>query len=721
MTRFILALVVALLALPSLAQTSIVEVMGQNPYLKVGSVIEVFSDKANSYSFEQVAKLDSFKRANTDVLNLGLSDGSHWLRLKIRNRTMRPSLMLALQQPVLDHAELYVVYEDGHVRSQEVTSSLPFMTREYQHQDYLFDIWLPTGQEATIYVKVQALEALLLPVVIGTETSVLQRLTLNDFLNGLYYGLMLVMILYNLFVWYSLRDPLYLRYVFYVFCVAITQACLQGYGFRLLWPDLPSVQLYAVPIAGAFSGISTLLFIRPFLHMAERAPLLNKIMLGILGYYFLILGVIVTGKLTLAYSLIDLGALLGAVVIMAAAIQVTAQGYRPAKFILVSWTVFLLAVIVFVLKDYDIIPYTNLTSHALLIGSGLEVVLLSIALADRINTLKAEKEHSQAEAIQVLQENERLVREQNVILEQRVAERTLSLQASNKELSIALSDLKETQTQLVDAEKMATLGQLTAGIAHEINNPINFVISNVAPLRRDFNDIKEVLEAYAPATGENWTEDNAAKVRALIQDIELDYVLDEVNKLLDGIDEGARRTAEIVKGLRNFSRLDESAMKKASMEESLEGTLVLLNSMIKNRIHVTRDYNYPEPIDCLPGKLNQVFMNIITNAIQVFDNLPDHPNPTIGLGLYDEGSNVRITISDNGTGMPEDVKKRIFEPFFSTKEVGKGTGLGLSIVYNIIKSHNGNITVESVPGHGTTFAIVIPKEQSIPATKAIAQ
>lgn len=715
----LLALLACLLTFTVLAKPGVVTITSEAPLQNISSVVEVFSDTRNQYSHATVSQLDSFQVLGNDVLNLGISEGSHWVRFALRNMSGKPNLILALNQPVLDEAEVFIIYPDGKQRHYALGNASTFTNRFYQHQNLLFDIPVANGVEVIIYARVAAMEALLLPMEIGTEATVLQGLTLDDFLNGLYYGLMLVMLLYNVFVWLSLRDPLYLRYVFYVFCVAMTQACLQGYGFRLLWPSMPQLQTYAVPIAGAFSGISTIFFIRPMLQMKERAPKLDKIMLGILGLYVLILIVIGTGKLTVAYSMIDLGALAGAVTILISAMVISLQGYRPAKFILLSWTVFLVAVIIFVLKDFNAVPYNALTSHALLIGSGLETVLLSFALADRINILKIEKERSQAETIQVLKENERLVREQNVILEQRVVERTLDLQKSNAELSVALSDLKEAQTQLVDAEKMATLGHLTAGIAHEINNPINFVISNVAPLRRDIGDLKEVLALFDDALAGNWDADKAANARNTVQDIELDYVLEEVDKLLDGIDEGARRTAEIVKGLRNFSRLDESSMKKASMVESLDGTLVILNSQIKNQIKIVKNYEYDEKIDCLPGKVNQVFMNILTNAVQVFDQSLNHPDPTITLGVVEQGDYVKITIADNGAGMPAEVKKRIFEPFFSTKDVGKGTGLGLSIVFNIVKSHHGNIMVDSEPGQGTTFTIILPKQQVAPATTPV--
>ncbi len=699
-------------------QSPVIVVMAGQPLRPIGHFLSVYTDSTRRLSLGQVIAKAAFAPSNKDVLNLGIGEGAHWIKLNLTNATRYPELLINLEQPVLDGAEVYVMFGGKLQQTQSISPINNFFDRAYQHQNLLFKVQIPIGQTTTVYLKVWAEEALHLPVKLGTEAEILQDLTFFDFLSGLYYGLMLVMIFYNLFIWFSLRDPLYLLYVLYVICVAFTQICLQGYGYRFLWPGSPQFQVYAVLIAGASSGISTILFIKPILQMRQRAPKLDMVMLGIFGLYLFVLLVILLDKKVLAYNLIDLGALLGALTILAAAITISVQGYRPAKFILVSWTMFLISVIVFVLKDFDLVPHNSWTNYSLLIGSGVETILLSIALADRINILKLEKEQSQAETISALVENEKLViaqnnlvKEQNVILEQKVEARTLSLQQSNTQLSVALTDLKEAQTQLVDAEKMATLGQLTAGIAHEINNPINFVISNIQPLRRDFEDIKEVLTVLETATTPAWDNEKAVEAKKLIKDLELDYLLEEVQQLLNGIDEGAKRTSEIVIGLRNFSRLDERSMKKASINSCLDSTLILLNSITKTKIEMVRDFAVLPDIDCQPGKINQVFMNILTNAIQATELGTNGQPPKIIIQTQDLDHEVMIQMTDNGPGMKDEVKQHIFEPFFSTKEVGKGTGLGLSIVHGIVKAHNGRIEVDSVVGSGSSFRIFLPKEQ----------
>ena len=346
----------------------------------------------------------------------------------------------------------------------------------------------------------------------------------------------------------------------------------------------------------------------------------------------------------------------------------------------------------------------------MVLGSALEVILLSFALADRINQLKKEKDEEQSARLAAIEENERIVREQNIVLEAKVEDRTKELEQSNSDLNKTLSNLKEAQSQLVDAEKMASLGQMTAGIAHELNNPINFVSSNVTPLRRDLDDVFEVLTAYEKLEVEDQNLKQAFKeIDDLKEELELDFIKDEIQSLIQGIEEGANRTATIVKGLRVFSRLDEDALKRASVNECLESTLIVVKSAIDGAVIVDKRFDQNLPvINCYPGKLNQVFMNIITNAAQATKkNGKEEKRVSISTSFDDH--NVFIKISDNGIGMDEKTKLKIFDPFFTTKEVGEGTGLGLSIVLGIMNDHNGKIEVESTLGEGTEFLLTLSR------------
>ncbi|MEZ7941175.1 MAG: ATP-binding protein, partial [Flavobacteriales bacterium] len=330
---------------------------------------------------------------------------------------------------------------------------------------------------------------------------------------------------------------------------------------------------------------------------------------------------------------------------------------------------------------------------------------------DYINILRKEKEESQKKVLKGLQRNEQIIKSQNKMLEKKVQERTLKLETTNLDLSQAMNELKDTQTQLVDAEKMASLGQLTAGIAHEINNPINFVSSNISPLKKDIDDLREIIARYETATTEEGISAAQTKlIRELKEEIDLDFTLVEIDELLHGIKDGADRTAEIVKGLKNFSRLDESLIKAADINEGIKSTLLILKSKFSS-IKLVEDYGDLVPIHCLPGKLNQLFMNILDNAIYACTKkeYPAESTARITIVTNQSKTSTTIQIKDNGIGMDNQTKTKIFEPFFTTKEVGEGTGLGMSIVHGIITNHSGDIKIKTEIGIGTEITINLPR------------
>ncbi|MBM3262653.1 MAG: hypothetical protein FJY97_04410 [candidate division Zixibacteria bacterium] len=296
-------------------------------------------------------------------------------------------------------------------------------------------------------------------------------------------------------------------------------------------------------------------------------------------------------------------------------------------------------------------------------------------------------------------------------------EANTKLDSSNQELNVAkqqvevaFKELREAQSQLVHAEKMSSLGQLTAGIAHELNNPINFVSANVKPLRQDIQDILEVLNRYGELTPEdakNGLEEKLTEIEQLKEEIDLTYVIEEMDQLTKSISNGATRVADIVKDLRNFSRLDEDDLKKVNLHEGLDSTVKLLNNQLKH-IEVIKEYagDIPE-IDCYPGQVNQVLMNIMTNSIQAMKD-----GGQLRIHTERAGENqIKVRITDSGCGMTPEVLGRVFEPFFTTRDVGEGTGLGMSVTYGVIQKHSGKIEAESEVGKGTPLTVTLPLRQ----------
>ncbi len=278
----------------------------------------------------------------------------------------------------------------------------------------------------------------------------------------------------------------------------------------------------------------------------------------------------------------------------------------------------------------------------------------------------------------------------------------------NHELTAKNHELEQTQIKLVQSEKMASLGVLTAGIAHEINNPINFVFAGSNCLVRDFEDIKSVLEGIKVLEDNTPTaEEKIEKIKKTIGEFQFDIAIQASEQTIHDIRMGAKRVTEIVDGLKSFSRGETTEWIQYDLHKAIDGVLVLLKNNYKNRVEIEKSFD-PDLtfIESRGGKFNQVIMNLLTNAIDAIEN-----EGKIVITTRAKGNQCYLSIRDNGKGIPEAIRSRIFDPFFTTKEVGKGTGLGLSISYGIINEHCGTIDVNSVPGKGSEFIITVPIRQ----------
>ncbi|MDZ8064908.1 MAG: ATP-binding protein [Nostoc sp. DedQUE08] len=316
------------------------------------------------------------------------------------------------------------------------------------------------------------------------------------------------------------------------------------------------------------------------------------------------------------------------------------------------------------------------------------------------------------------------LRESFVALENSNAELEARVEQRTVELKTALSELQRTQAQVVQSEKMSSLGQLVAGIAHEINNPVNFIHGNLTYLDEYTENLLQMIYLYQERHSSHDPE-----IQALAEKIDLEFLVEDLQKMLSSMKMGTERIRNIVLSLRNFSRMDEAEFKTVDIHEGIESTLLILQHRLKDKpdrsaIEVIKDYGNLPQVECYPGQLNQVLMNILVNAIDALDEadikrtsqqIQENPSQiTIRTSVVDSQS-IEIAIADNAQGMPESVQNRIFDPFFTTKPVGKGTGMGMAISYQIItEKHGGKLLCFSSLGQGTNFIIQVPIRQQAP-------
>ncbi|MFT3885674.1 MAG: 7TM diverse intracellular signaling domain-containing protein [Flavobacteriales bacterium] len=672
--------------------------LGISSERSIGRCTEILVDRESTLTAQQAWKAEGYRPGTADVPNLGLTDHTFWVRFSVTNLGPDQRIILHVPSPEMEDLDLFAIRANGPEPVCRTGQSSAVGQRPFPDGEYAMPLDIRQRATTTYLLRVHSHKQALLPLQLTTQEEYLRNKDLRGLIAGGLFGIFIVMALYNLFVFFSIRDTSYLIYVIYILLVCVTQINFLGYTQLYLWPSSTAFAVKASQILTVLTAVSASLFMHRFTRSQNYIPHLRRFTPV---FYVLLAGGLAMGYLgrpLLGYKILQVSVAAFSLYLLLSALLVWIHGFRPAGFFCIAWSLFLIGITMYVMKDVGLLPYTWATKYMMPVGSVAEVVLLSFGLADKINVLRRDKERSQLEALRMSQENERIIRDQNVLLERKVVERTQALQESN-------DHLKRTQSQLVSAEKMASLGQLTAGIAHEINNPVNFISSNIPPLKRDLIELRDILLKYREAAAGTIP---MQEVQDMERAIDVDENVREVQNILKSMEEGAARTSAIVRGLRTFSRLDEDDLKPADINEGLRSTLVLLGSQLRGQVKVELELGQLPRVECYPGKLNQVFMNMINNAAHAAKEQHGDNGGTVTVTSAMDDDTVTITIRDNGVGMDEATLRRVFEPFFTTKDVGEGTGLGLSIAHSIIEKHGGRIEVDSAPGQGTEFRILLP-------------
>ena len=675
--------------------------------------LDLLTDPTGMMRPEQVhLKAGTLQRLEDERPNLGSSEDAFWIRVSGWQGAPRNARII-LDNATLDSIDAFTI--DGTRVLASVRSGAAYGRQE----DLISTFGLPLNAEHELWFRVRSTKPILLPFSLTQVDRVAAMRGRRDLAVAVYTGMVLAILIYNLFLAFSTGQKAYLSYIFVVLTVGLVQWGFNGYD-RLIWGDIPWLAQNGLTLMGALSGVAALIFARHFLEVRRYTPKWNFLIHGLLGVYLASLVAAFAGFPLVAYNLVNLGAL-SAPAMLALSIVSWRRGNPSAPWYFVAWSIFILAVTMQALRDFGVLPSTQMTAAFLPVGTVLEMLLLSFALGNRINLLKRSSDEANAKALAASLENERIVKEQNAELEARVRQRTEDLARSNDELSSILDELKGAQDQLIQSEKLASLGQMTAGIAHELNNPINYVQSNATSLNRDLEELIEIIEAHTTALssvaeGAPGADEMMDRAREKARALDLGFLVEESRQLIAGILEGADRTARIVGGLRVFGRMDGDSQVEASLSDLLEASITVLGDRARSKARIDVDFEEGAPsLWCQSGKLSQVFMNIIVNAVQATEARWAEADERLVevrlVQLVQEASGARsleVRVKDNGVGMDEATRQRIFDPFYTTKEVGKGTGLGLSIVKGILDDHGADIKVESVQGEGTTFILTFP-------------
>ncbi len=644
----------------------------------------------------------TIEKNNVPVFPIGVK--KVWIKFVLNNQTKESNYYIDFRYNNLSVINCYTIIQNNIFKLDSQGNALKLKKEKKIVPNYIFEIKIPFKTQRTFLFEIESIHPIITPIYLCDRKRLEVTNSKQNIITSLYVGILCALMFYNFFLYITVKDKNYLIYLIYTISILFAQLTLAGYSYMFLWPNMPSFNKYAVVLSSNLSFIAAILFAINFLRVKVYSPNSYKILITIIIISIFDVIVNLFDLNNLSYTILNYNSLLTGITVLTTSIKIAKKGFKPAYLYFVAWSSLFICLILLALRNLNVLPYNNLTAFIFYIGSTIEAILLSFALADKINIYKKEKEESQAQALKVSKENEKLIQEQNVSLEKQVAQRTYDLEKT-------LRDLKDAQVQLVESEKMASLGQLTAGIAHEINNPINFVKSNVSPLLMDVKDLFELITEYQKlhGAGDGQLPASLQQIRSLENRLDPDFLKEEIENLIGGIEEGAERTAEIVRGLRNFSRLDESEMKEVNIYDNINSTLILLRNATPYYLKIRKHFEARGDIECYPGKLNQVFMNILTNCIHaVKAKAEKNEEEYIDIVVTEAEEYMRIEISDTGVGMTDEVKHKIFDPFFTTKDVGEGTGLGMSIVFKIIEKHHGKISVHSIPGEGAAFTIEIP-------------
>ena len=646
--------------------------------LQLGPWLEVLEDPSRTLKIEQILTSTEFV-ANTDTVpNFGFTSSDYWFRVRLSNQQhTEQQWFLEVGEPLLDLFEVYVDDGSGALSVRQAGDTLPFQARSVRHRTFLFPITIAGSSEITLYLHFHA-GYLIVPLRLLAPSTLTEQVATEHLLFGVSYGVILAMIALHAFLYIGLKDRSQPSLILFMTSLILGQAAVNGTAYQYLWPNHPWWTNSGVAVFILLAGASGTAFTRRFLDTPSTARAVDHMLSALIFVAIALLLVTAFVEVNVAVPLALVFILVAVLCWLGAGVVGMNRHYQPARYYLLAWLLFIVGVMVRGATALGLVPSTAITNHSWQLGSVLLVILLSLALADRIQLIRQERTEAQEEAAKSHELMVRTLRDSERTLESKVAQRTTELQELNRQLLEA----RDTAIRATDS-KSAFL----ASISHELRTPLNSIIG-----------FSEILQRRAG-----------------------DDVPPSFTKFLDHICTSGRHLLELINEI-----LDLSKVEAGKMELNLQTTHLhdLVNSVCgvmegvarKRRIELVRTMAPTLPVLQLDrARIKQVLFNLIANAVRFS---PEGATVTISAATDDSEANplqapsIVLAVQDSGIGISEEDIERIFEPFQQIipqhEQPPGSTGLGLALVRRFVELHHGSISVESAPGQGCTFRVYLP-------------
>ena len=686
-----------------------------NEQFSINTSVYYLEDTKNTLTIDDLFKpeiADRFIASSTNSLNFGFTRSAYWVKFCMKD--LQPGInnwLLEIGYVLLDSIHFFDFMADTLIREKQFGDRFPFRQRELDYRTFLIPLRQADTMTHTYVLRIKTQSSMQFPMTIYSEKGFIIKNTLRDTYFGIFFGIVLALVILNLSIYFYLKDISYLHCVNILISAILFFALLNGYVFQYFLQNSIWLNEHLLPFVLAWFNLSMLIFTRSFLNIRKYSGMLNKVIIYFLIFMLIALPATLITSYYFSMRLLNLVMFVSFVLYIISGIVCLIRGNRAARLYIYAAAIFLLCTGLYILRNIGLLPDNLLTAHTVEFGLIPFGMLLFMALTDSYKISVAEKEKAREEINRMRQkENENLelkvrerteelkmaniqlkahqeeIEEVNTLLEEQKEE----LMQQKEELQSTLENLQKTQEQLIEAEKMAAIGGLVAGVAHEINTPVGIGITAIS-------NLLESIEKMAGLYEKNEISRNEFK--AFIESSH------EVSKL---IQKNLERTASLVQSFKQVSTDQFTEQQRMfTLKDYLGDILLSLKpKFIDKKIDFKIECDDELQLNSYPGVYAQIFTNLLLNSLQHGFHKKD--TGTIGIKAEIKKELLKIQYTDNGSGINKKDLPHIFEPFY-TSDQHRGTGLGLNIIYNLIKQKlHGTITCESEPGKGVLFEIEVP-------------